>query len=302
MTFTTKTGRRKTPSTVPTVQDDLVIPDQPNEPSNDLTSYSWCIYGEKGIGKTSLAAEFPDVVAHFMWEPARRDTRSPIIPQRGEPPLTWPRMKGYLQKLLTDRQPGRIIVDTLDLCARACQKYHAALVGVESLNGIKDNGRAWDTMKCDWENTWSELLWGNWRLTLLSHARVRPKVVRGISRDNMKAALDDGVVIPETQPTASGWAYEWSKSVCSFAAYMGWHGRDRILRIRGDEQLYASSGGVADLHFLQKKGVEGAGKPYDYLPLGDSPKTAYRTLLDGWNNKAEGVFLTTETYYHVESD
>jgi hypothetical protein len=283
----------------------LKLPDKPNEPPPNLTDYSWFFYGEKNLGKSTLSAKFPDVLAHFMFQINRRDIVTPIIPSsKDEPPLDWPRFQAYVTLLLKKhKKPGRVVLDDLDLCARSCQEHHSKLAGVKTLNGIKDNGKAWATMKADWDNTMAELLWAGWRITLTSHARVRPKIVRGIARDDMKEALESGVVISERQPTASGWAYEWAKMVCTFVGYMGWMGRNRAIYIRGSDRVFASAGGIADLHFLQpnKKGVERPGEPYDYFLTGRSPDEAFQRLSQAWDNKLEGGFVETEEFEELAS-
>ena len=48
--------------------------DEVNEPSTTLTDYAICLFGEKGVGKTSLAAQFENSLI-IMLEPKRRNLR-----------------------------------------------------------------------------------------------------------------------------------------------------------------------------------------------------------------------------------
>lgn len=282
---------------------DVELPTEASMASTNLLDYSLCLYGEKGIGKSSLASQFEDVALHMMWEPRRVDFAGRIVPKSGEARLDWLRCKAYLEKLQSSHKtPGRVVVDTLDLCARACATYWAGQLKVPSLLGLNDMGRGWDQMKSDWENTWAALLWSGWRVTVLSHARVRPKTVRGISRANQKEAVSKGVILNETQPTATGWAVDWTKVTCPLAVYFGWHGKDRVMFVRGSQRIYAAAGGVSDRVFLQKKGADGAGTPYDFIDMGHSPKEAYKILKDAWANKVLGYIDDTEVYENLPDE
>jgi len=272
----------------------LSLPTEPNQPPVDITAYSWLIYGEKGIGKSTLAASFPDTEYHFMWEYGRKGIKVKIIPQKGEPQLTWARFKGYVEMLI-DGEPGRIVIDTVDICAQDAERHWADQLKVPSIRNLNDYGRAWDMLKTDWSNTFSQLLMAGWRFTFVSHARNRPKVVRAIARDDLKDAQEDGIIIEETQPTMTGWAYDWCKIPVEFAGYYGYWGYDRVLHIRGNQRLYASAG-VSEDHFLQphRKGVERPGEPYQAIPMGDSAQKAWTNLQKAWDNKLPGIFTETE--------
>lgn len=279
--------------------DGISLPTAPNVPPAGITDYTWLIYGEKGVGKSSLAAQFPDVRAHFMWEKMRRGLKVPVIPDwsRNEKPLTWTRYQQYLTLLLENHEPGRIVVDTLDLCSKAWESHWAQLKGVDSLLGIKDHGRTWDQCMDDWLNTHAALLFAGWRFTFVSHVRKRPRVIRAASREEMKDLVEDGVVSAETQPSARPWAVGWAKEPTAYAAYYGWWGTERVLQIRGSGDIYAACETSED-HFLQPKGTEFAGQPYHLIPMGVSPTSkhpaqdAYQNLCLGWDNKLTGYFVS----------
>ncbi len=275
--------------------DAIALPSSPNIPPPHLTDYTWMLYGEKGIGKSTLAAQFPDVSAYFMWEKYRRGLKIRMIPDpsRNEKPLTWPRFQEYLTMLLENQEPGRIVVDTLDLCSKAWESHHATTRGVTSLLGIKDHGKTWDACMDDWLNTFASLLYAGWRFTFVSHVRKRPRVIRGVSREDLAVLAEEGVVASETQPSARPWAVGWTKEPVAYAGYYGWWGIERVLHIRGSGDVYAACENSED-HFLQPKGKEFAGMPYHMLPMGNTPAEAYRNLCLGWDNKLEGYFASAD--------
>lgn len=276
---------------------EISLPTGPNVPSENILDFNWMIYGTKNIGKSCIAALFDDVAdgVHFLAEPGRRDVSSPIVPKRGEVPLTWERIVDYLELLRKREKPGRIVLDTLDTIAQLCESHYAKANGVSTLMALTDNGRAWRTMTDNFSNTWNTMLWSGWRVTVLSHVRVRDKVTRNIARNDMKKAKADGIVVPETQPSCSGWAYEWTKVVCSLVGCFVYRGRDRVLYIRGHEAMYASPGGgtVGDTHFLDPRTNE----PYDAIWMGTSPTQAWANLQAAWANEVEGIVVAEQEFY-----
>lgn len=293
------TTRSRKGSTKPKLNYDptIKLPTKANVPPADIEAYSWFFYGEKGIGKSTLASMFPDVKAHFMWEVNRRGLKIPVIPDptRNEAPLTWARHKEYLQLLLENESPGRIVEDTLDVCAKAWEEHWAKEKGVTNLLAVRDHGKTWNTCMDDWYNTFNNLLYAGWRFTFVSHVRKRPRVIRGLTREEMQDAIDEGRVTDETQPSARPWAVNWTKEPAAYAGYYGWYGDERILQIRGSGTVYAAAENSED-HFLQPKGHEDAGQPYHAIPMGTSKEESWKNLKAAWDNKLEGYYVAGSEY------
>ncbi len=272
---------------------DIALPSEPNRPSESITDYSFCFYGEKGIGKTTLAASFPDVIAHFNFEPSRHDLRVPLIPDpnRNEVPLTWQRFKDYCKHILDTSEPGRIVIDTIDGVANLCAKHHAAKRNVKSIYGLNDHGRAWDELKSDWYPVFNNLLFAGFRITFTSHSKKRPKVVRGYTREEIAELTRADIIPEETQPSCSGWAFDYLKIPVSYAFYYGWYGPQRVLHIRGAEDMWAAS--AQETHFCQPETEDVfPGRPIDMLPIDHDPRTVFDTLSQSWENNIPGFFNT----------
>jgi len=282
----------------------LSLPKTANKPPANLWDYNWMIYGEKGIGKSTLAAMFPDIRAFFMGEPFRRGLQVPIIPDpmKKEPALTWARMIEYQKLILNECEPGRIVGDTLDQLAKLIEQWMCAKKGISSIQGLNDFGRTYDELNTEWQQYWGRFMEAGFSLTFTSHSRYRPRLVRGIKREEIPEAVKKGIIINQVQPTCRGWAFDWSKVVCEFAAYYGYLGKYRVLTVRGNEDTYASSG-VGETHFIQPKDAEELpGQPYDMFPVGSSAKEAYKTLCDAWNNKIVGWFAEERLEVAEETD
>lgn len=283
-----RTGRAKT---FQGYSEEIALPSSPNTPPANLTDYTWFIYGEKNIGKSTLASQFPDVTAHMMWETNRRGLKTRMIPDpsRREKPLDWSRFQEYLSVLLAEHEPGRIVIDTLDLCARAWEDHHAKIRGVSTLLGIQDHGRTWATCMDNWINTFAALFYAGWRFTFISHVRRRPRVIRGVSREEAKELAEEGVIASETQPSARPWSVGWAKESVAYAGYYGWWGEERIFQIRGSGSVFAACENSED-HFLQPPKHAKKGTPYHLIQMGHSPSDAFHNLTLAWGNKLEGYY------------
>lgn len=285
----TKTTSNAGVRTRPKTNIDVSLPEKENVPPSKLEEYSIALYGEKGVGKSSLSSEIDkDSNIHFMFEHKRRNLRIKSVPQKGEPPLDWPRFKAYRDHILSlpqKKRPNRITVDSFDICCTACDRYHAERLGQEdgTIMGINDYGKVWGALKSDFEEVFFSFLFSDIKLTLISHVRLRPMIMKSVPREDQKDLPD------VVQPTCSGWGWEFMKEFCDFAWYFGYTGRERTLLIRGNEYIWASS--PVDDHFLQPDTSRfNPGDPLEILPMGASPKEAHTNLQTAWNNQLEGYF------------
>ena len=259
------------------------IPTSSDPPPSEVSAYNIIIYGEKGIGKSTLAAEFPGSL-HFLWEPGRYNLRVPCVPDRSrrEEPLDWLRFHEYVDLLISGKYPKvrRLNVDSLDMASLACEQYHAGQLDPPRTNlvGVQDHGKAWRTMKDDWDAVFYRLVWADYRLTFTSHCRYGPRLVR--SRDRESVADEPHMC----QPTCRGWAWEFARVVCDYAWCYTYTGTDRMLIVNGQEDVWASNATMED-HFLDKK----TKKPVDALDMGSTPGESYKMLCNGFANKAEGI-------------
>ena len=93
-------GQRSPAKRKPPVKTEgISLPTERSEPPNDLQDYTMLIYGEAGIGKTSLVARFPKVL-FFMWETASRG----ISAYRTDPLTDWEVGLAYVELLKGKRR------------------------------------------------------------------------------------------------------------------------------------------------------------------------------------------------------
>lgn len=271
----------------------VVIPslDELNEPPEEFLSYATCIYGEKGVGKTSLAGAIPGSLI-FMFERGRRNLRVRQIPHRTKSSpglhLVWESLGEpctpflpHLFAALEDDSVSHIVIDTIDRAYEACFEYicKAHFDGIEHPSEADEGHMVWDMIKRTFEATLWKILDSGKGLWLLSHAKDRKVVSRlGSSYD---------VVNPSCTPTA----WKMIQTTCDFVFFYGFIRRRRAMRVRPDEEGKLICSNQSPDHFLSPDG-----DPVEILDMGDSPQESYQRLLAGFNNELYDI-----SYDAVES-
>ncbi len=251
---------------------ELTLPTARNKPPTSLSDYIILIYGDKGVGKSSLAAEFPESIT-FMTEPWRKNLEIMQIPdpKKKEQPLTWDRMLRYRDLIVRSKQFQTAVLDSTDRAYSLCMQYICRKANCKHPNEKKDYGQTWNDLKVEFETFLGSLVEEHISVIGISHARCREvKTVTGEEYE-------------QVCPTAPDACWTIWKAVSDYAFYYGYHQRKRVIYLRGTDEIWASCG-TSESHFLDPKG-----RPLAFIEVGDSPKKAYQTLLASFQNKVAGV-------------
>lgn len=260
-----KTTRKKS-RIIPGTDTKIVLPTSPIEPSDDITDYTIGLYGEKGIGKTSLCAQFPDCYV-TMWEPLRRNLRIRQIPKGPEePPLDWERFKQYVD-LFLQKNVSSVAIDTIDKCYEACFDYICRNKGIRHPKEISDDwGATWAEIKTEFEETINALRTVGTTVILVSHDRLREVTPRiGDKFDK---------IIPTCTPTA----FNFMRAACDIIIYYSYYHTERALTVRGGELISCSPG-------VDRRFYDPDGNPLTTFPAGESPEEAYENLVKAFNGE-----------------
>jgi len=252
---------------------DLSLPDEPNEPSSSISDYSILLYGAKKIGKTSLAARFPD--AFFLaTEPGTKALRVFTRPVR-----TWKDFDGYIKLLEKKKHDFKtIVVDTIDnlyeyAFSHVCQKHM-----IKHPNEQNDYGATWKEITELFKN-------GVTRLLNLPRS---PGVIF-VSHDTEKEIeLRSGDKIDRVQPTMAKQAMSIVEAVVDVIVNYHYDGKRRFIRLDGAQDIVA--GCRIEEHFIREGGEPRVGGDRIVsIPMGDTAQEAYDNFIKAFNNEQETV-------------
>jgi len=260
------------------------LPTKPNQPSDNLQDYSIFLFGAKGVGKSSLAGQFPNALL-FQWEPFRTNLPVMQVPAKDEPPLNWERQKAYITLITKEKKPGQItpVIDTVDRAWDACI---ASICGARCHPGfINDYGATWDKIKREFDYQFTRLLAHRIKPIFISHARLRDV--------NPPLGEQYQQYIPTLQPSC------WDniiKAICDICLYYGFYGQDRVIVVRGGEFVWTACN--LDDHFRTPDG-----EPIAMFLAGESAAEAYKRLQQAWNNKiSRDLVWTVSEYMAVQEE
>lgn len=286
MAKVSKIRRTTTKSTKPkTIQKEtntVELPTERNVPPSDLSESIILIYGQKGIGKTSLAAQFHNSLA-FMFERGRRNLSIFQVPQKGEPKLTWETFLEYVEAFLDSDDFSSAIIDTIDGAYMACFAHVCEEHGVSDPSEYQQGYKLWDEIATTFAAPFSIIQESGKGLVLLSHDKTRPLMTKkkGLKRDE----LDDEstVAFERLEPTCKPAAFRFIQEICDFVFYYGYRDGYRAITVRSPHNIHWVSCGVPD-RFLDPDG-----NTIETFKVGNSPEEAYSALLAAYNNGVRDI-------------
>jgi hypothetical protein len=230
-------------------------------PSTKLSEYSLLLFGEKKIGKTSFAAQFPDAM-FLMFEPGGKALRiyQALVSD-------WPTFVAYVDEL--EESDGRfttVVLDTVDLAYDRCFSHVCSELGIDHPNDERDYGKTWGVIENEFIKQLSRLLNMVGGTVFLSHDQLREVTHR------------DGTQYDRLGPSMPKQASRFLEGVVDIWAYYGYWGRERRILIRGDELIGAGCRLEENFRTL-------SGEPVVTIPGGASAKEAYQNFTKAFRNK-----------------
>ncbi len=264
--LSTRDGKKKKP-----VKEKVSVklPSKKNKPSENLSDYSILLYGAKKIGKTSLAAKFPD--AFFLsFEPGTK-----ALEVFASPVNSWDEFEGYL-KLLEDgdHKYNTVVVDTADIMYEYAFRKICEKEMIDDPNDMNDFGKTWKRIKKLFADGIIRLLNLNVGVILISHDTEKDFELR------------DGSTINRVQPTMSRQAMEVVEAIVDIICNYAYSGEQRVLRIDGSQSTVA--GCRLENNFVVKGSKpRTAGGSIISIPMGCTSDEAYDNFIKAFNNNQE---------------
>lgn len=233
------------------------LPTEPSTPADDMGAYSWLIFGEKKIGKTTLASMF-DNALFLMTEPG---AKALSVYQVAVP--NWITAREALRALKSDTQFSTVVVDTVDLAFKMCEKHVCQKMAIDHPSD-EDWGRGWSAVRDEFAQWVQQLMLLDKGVVFISHATEREVKTRS------------GQKYDRIQPTMANQARDIIEGMVDIWAYYTYEGSQRVLIIRGDEHVSAG-------HRLQKN-FRYNGAELTKVDMGTSPNEAFSNLVKAFNN------------------
>lgn len=238
------------------------LPERPSEPVSDFLKYTTLIYGPQGIGKTSLAARFPEALV-LMFEPGGKGLRL----YKSEV-ADWKEFRAYIDILIKDDRFQTVVIDTVDVAFNYCRQFVCARLGVEHPTDA-GYGKGWDALSQEWETQLDRLFKSGKGVVFVSHEK--------------QIEIEDasGRTWLRIQPTIPERGLAYLKRVCDIVGHYGYNdANERVFRIRGTKLLEAKCR-------PEENFITPAEEPVVTIPMGMNADEAYANLLAAFWNKQE---------------
>ena len=247
--------------------DDLSLPTKVSTPSQSFQDYTWLIYGDRKIGKTSLVAQF-DKTFIMSFEPG---TKALEVMQRDVP--KWEHFKKYVELLKDDKEFKTVAIDTGALAYERCMEFVCARDGMEHPSD-GSYGKGWKAVQIEFMLQHSDLFNTGKGIFVLAHSK--EKTITSLSGTEYQ------VIGPDLSGQADGYYAGVIDNIC----YYHYMGKKRYLRIRGSENVIAGTR-------CEGKFLTPGGEQIVNIPMGNCAEEAHANLLKAFNNKQ------TDTYADV---
>ena len=270
--------RRSKPTAVDS--EEVFIPgvDDLNVPPEKLLEYTICLYGTKGIGKTTITSSIPNSLV-IMTEPLRKNLPIRQISLAVNDPDkikeangsikvdAWAMFKKIIEKVMDDDSVQVLSIDTIDRMYDACLNHWCHIKKVRHPGGLNDFGALWGIIKDDFEDTLNSIRVANKGLILVSHTK--ESEIEVISGKNLK----------QHAPSCSGAALRYIKAACDYAFFYGYDSDGvRCVHTRGHDDIWTACG-PRD-HFISPSGV-----PLIRFAIPEGTLNGWSIVQDAFENK-----------------
>lgn len=244
--------------------DKLTLPTQKSTPKKEITDYTFFIYGERKIGKTSLLSQFNAFMLEF--EPGGGALE---LYQRPVP--IWEHFLQYLDLLLTDNEYSSVCIDTGKTAYDICLDYCSRIYGFSHPGEMEDYGASWGKVNSEFQRAHNKLFSLGKGVIVIAHSTIR------------KIESYSGIKCDTIVPDLSGGSVAYYQAIMDNIFYYQFVKSERFLRIRGDELITA--GTRCKYNFKTPKG-----DAIYFIPMGNSEEQGYRNLVRAFNNKQEKTY------------
>jgi hypothetical protein len=251
----------------PVITQRLSLPTEKRKPEGNLGAYTWLIYGQKKIGKTTLASLFPDTL-FFMFEPGGKALNIYRLDI-----TKWEDALEYLSLLEKDKKNFKtVVVDTGFEAYQSCMNYVCKKNGIEYPR--EDNfGKDWAAIKTEFRSFQNRIMNLGLGFIVLCHEKTKEQ------------STFTGQKYDQICPLLSNPADDYYRAVIDNVCWLHYRGKQRFLQIKGTEYAMAGIALQANEFFITPKGEQ-----VYAVPISNDPKGGYQSILAAFQNKQEQTF------------
>jgi len=242
-----------------------MLPTELSSPMTALSDYSILLYGQEKVGKTTLAAMFPEAL-FLMTEPGGKSLRIFQVPI-----LSWRELQDVLVEVSRTKRFRTLVLDTADLAYRMCEQHVCKKLGITHASD-ETWGKAWGLIRNEFQLTMAKMASLGRGCVFISHAH------------EQEVRKRSGISTHRTVPTMANIAQSTLEPMADFWVFYGTdkHGA-RMLHIRPDADI---SGGIrTGIEEEDQKFRYTDGTPIAVVPMGTSPKEAYDNFVAAFENR-----------------
>jgi len=239
----------KTATKPRTEQASLALPTQKKSPRADFFSYIHCYYGRAGIGKTTLAAAFPDTLM-FSCERVSGGIECYDLNADNGGVHNWEIFQQGVDLLEGSDRFATVAIDTVEAAYNQCQDWVCATKGLKHPSEANDYGKTWAAVMEEFHRQMARIYNSGRGLVLLSHAK------------EVEITAHSGEKYTRIQPSLGGKAFEWLKQKTDFVIYCEYvkdvsGSSRRVFITAGDEIVDAKHPGEMPTYLPFLKGEAG---------------------------------------------
>lgn len=240
-----------------------------SEPSQNLADYVIWIYGEPGIGKSSLASRFGDTF-HFMF--GDRDVSLRVKKRQF---LDWGQFERATEEWLTRTDFSCGVVDVVDEAYECCFDFMCSGIiedpwgnKVEHPTDANDMGKSWKKIRRRFTQPINRLVAADQGLILLSHSKYSER----------KTA--EGEELEDVHPAISGQAMNVIYGLSDIVGYYHIRAGERVLQIQPTNGIVAKCRPEENFRYTD-------GTPIRSIPMGKSADEAYENFQNAFLNRLD---------------